>query len=54
MVIFKLNEQNQQLTKKQIFKKERDDVMALFTDMKLVDSTGDNVRQYENITCWSI
>ena len=43
LVIFKLKEQNQQLTKKQIFKKERDDVMALFTDMKLVDNTGDNV-----------
>ena len=41
LVIFKLNEQNQQLAKKQIFKKERDEIIALFTDMKLVDTTGE-------------
>ena len=43
VIIFSLDEQNQQLAKKDIFKKDKLAVKSLFTDMKLLDPTGDNI-----------
>lgn len=43
VVIFTLEEQNQQLPAKDIFKKDKLAVKSLFTDMKLLDPSGDNI-----------
>ena len=43
VVIFSLDEQDQELTKMDILKKEKLMVTALFTDMKLLDPTDDKI-----------